>query len=143
MEGLGMSQMPCGMRDPQTYAIIGAAMEVHKELGHGFLEVVYQEALAREFTRRGIPYRREVELPIFYKGERLACYYKVDFICFEDVIVQTKSMKQLGPVERAQVLNYLKASRMARALLINFGCASLEYERVVGPVYREPVAVEE
>ena len=135
-----MGQMPCEMRDPQTYAIIGAAMEVHKELGHGFLESVYQEALAREFTRRGIPFRREVEIPIFYKGERLPSFFKADFVCFDDVIVGTKAMKQLGPIEQAQVMNYLKGTRMPRALLINFGSPSLEYERVVGPTYRAPIA---
>jgi GxxExxY protein len=135
-----MSQMPCAMRDPETYAIIGAAMEVHKELGYGFVESVYQEALARELTRRGIPFRREVEIPIYYKGDRLPCYFKADFVCFDDVIVETKAIKQLGPVERAQVLNYLKGSRMPRGLLINFGSVSLEYERVVGPQYRAAVS---
>ena len=71
----------------QTYSIIGAAMEVHRQLGHGFLEAVYQEALAKEFTLRGIPFAREVELTIFYKNAPLACKYRADFICDDEVIV--------------------------------------------------------
>jgi GxxExxY protein len=88
------------MRDPQTYAIIGAAMEVHRVLGCGFLEPVYQEALAKEFLLRGIPFRREVELPVTYKGEVLALKYKPDFICYDQVIVELKALDKLGGKER-------------------------------------------
>jgi GxxExxY protein len=123
--------LPTEALDPQTYAIIGAAMEVHKELGCGFLEAVYHDALARELRRRAIPFAREVELPVFYKGEPLACFYKADFLCFGEVIVEIKALKELGPVERAQVLNYLKAARLTRAMLLNFGALSLQYERLV------------
>lgn len=77
-------------KDPRTYAIIGAAMEVHRQLGCGFLEPVYQEALALEFSKRGIPFRREVTLPIYYNGVRLNTPYRVDFICFEEVAVELK-----------------------------------------------------
>jgi GxxExxY protein len=118
-------------RDPQTYAIIGAALEVHRVLGCGFLEAVYQEALEREFLRRGIPFRREVELPIVYKGERLNATYKSDFICYDDVIVELKALDQLGGKEKAQVINYLKASGHGRGLLLNFGAIRLENERLV------------
>jgi GxxExxY protein len=83
-------------RDPRTYAIIGAAIEVHRELGHGFLEAVYQEALALEFERCEIPFQREVELPISYEGKQLLCSYRADFVCFEEVIVETSPMKLLA-----------------------------------------------
>ena len=118
-------------RDQQTYAIIGAAMEVHHHLGHGFLEAVYQEALAKEFALRSIPFLREVELPVFYKGELLVCKYRADFICYGEVIVELKTLGVLSGIEEAQVLNYLKATGIQRALLINFGALTLEYKRLV------------
>lgn len=118
-------------RDPQTYAIIGAAMAVHAELGCGFLEEIYQEALAIEMGVRHIEFRREVELPVFYRGERLLRSYRADFICYGQIIVELKAIKQLGDLERAQTINYLKATGFTRALLINFGAVSLEFERLV------------
>ena len=119
------------VRDPQTYAIIGAAMEVHRVLGCGFLEPVYQEALAKEFLLRGIPFRRDLELPITYKGDLLAVKYKPDFICYDAVIVELKALDKLGGKEKAQVINYLKATGYERGLLLNFGTARLEYERLI------------
>ncbi|MEK6985337.1 MAG: GxxExxY protein [Candidatus Thermoplasmatota archaeon] len=115
--------------DRQTYAIIGAALEVHRTLGSGFLERVYQQALAREFALRGIPFEREVELPIPYKGEPLDCLYKIDFLCYGEVLVELKALSSTGGVEEAQVLNYLKASRLDVALLLNFGAESLRTRR--------------
>lgn len=117
--------------DQQTYQIIGAAIEIHKELGRGFLEPVYQEALELEFSDRGIPFQPQLELPIFYKGKKLKTHYRSDFVCYEDIIVELKALARLGDGELAQVLNYLRASRRQRALLINFGSKSLEHERVV------------
>jgi len=79
-----------GERDPRTYAIIGAAIEVHQQLGHGFLEPVYQEAMAIELGLIAIPFQKEVELPVVYKAQKLKTFYKADFLCFESVIVELK-----------------------------------------------------
>ena len=117
------------MKDPQTYQIIGAAMEVHKNLYCGFLEHVYQLALECELNDRNIPNQREVEIPITYKGKQLGANYKADFVCFGEIIVEIKAVSELTNVHEAQVLNYLKATGYKRALLINFGEDSLTYER--------------
>jgi GxxExxY protein len=111
--------------------VIGAAMEVHRQLGCGFLEPVYQEALAVEFSLQGIPFRREVELPVFYRGTALRTSYRADFVCFDRTVVELKALAKLGPVEEAQVLNYLKATGHEVGLLLNFGSPSLEYKRYV------------
>lgn len=115
--------------DSQTYAIIGAAMEVHARLGAGFLEAVYQEALAIELEHLNIPFRREVDIPITYREVQLACVYRADFVCFGDVIVELKALRQITDVERAQTIHYLRATGMKRALLLNFGARSLQQER--------------
>jgi GxxExxY protein len=117
--------------DQQTYQIIGAAIEVHKELGRGFLEAVYQEALELEFSDRGIPFQSQLELPIFYKGKKLKTHHRSDFVCYDDIIVELKALARLGDGELAQVLNCLKASRRTRALLMNFGSKSLQHERLI------------
>jgi GxxExxY protein len=117
--------------DPRTYAIIGAAMEVHRQLGCGFLEPVYQEALAIELGKREVPFRREIKLPIHYKGELLDTAYCVDFICFDSVVVELKALVRLSGTEEAQVLNYLKATGYEVGLLLNFGTRSLEHRRFV------------
>ncbi len=118
-------------RDPRTFALIGAAMELHRVLGAGFLEAVYQEAFAKELSRREIPFRAEAELPVFYKGEKLSTTYRADFICFESVIVELKAVKQLTIIEEAQLLNYLKATRFRVGMLFNFGARSLQHKRFV------------
>lgn len=117
--------------DTRTYAIIGAAMEVHKQLGCGFLEAVYQEALAIELSKRNIPFRREVHLPIHYKEALLATAYCVDFICFESVIIELKALAHMSGTEEAQVINYLKATGYEIGLLLNFGARSLQQRRFV------------
>ena len=126
-----MAQMPCEARDPQTYVIIGACFEVHNELGCGFLEAAYKQARQVELRLRGVEVEREVHCPITYKGVRLDCPCKADFICFGDVIIEVKAEKQLTNVDRAQVINYLKATGYPKAVLVNFGAVSLEYERIV------------
>ena len=118
-------------RDPQTYAIIGAAMDVHRYLGPGFLEGVYQEALAIELANRAIPFEREAGLTVMYKAQPLVCHYRADFICYGEIIVEIKAQRSLGTSEEAQVLNYLKVTGFQRSLLINFGGSSLEYKRLV------------
>ena len=120
------------IRKEDSYKIVGAAMEVYNQLGHGFLEAVYQEALEREFKSRGIPYEREKELIVFYKGEPLEQTYKADFICYEDIIVELKAVAMLQDSHRSQVYNYLRATKNKLGLLINFGNSdALEWERKV------------
>src|SRR5947209_282816 len=116
-------------------------MEVHRQLGSGFLEAVYQQALALEFGARSIPFGQEVELPILYKGRPLACSYRADFVCYGTVIVELKAISELTPREQSQVINYLKASRFSRGLLLNFGVSKLQYKRLVlSPSYLRPSA---
>ena len=116
---------------PLTYQIIGAAMEVHSELGCGFLEAVYQEALEEEFKLRKIPFRQEVILEIKYKNKKLKQSYRADFVCFDSIIVELKALNRISTVEESQVLNYLKATGLQTGLLLNFGSAKLEYKRLI------------
>ncbi|MCM8526889.1 MAG: GxxExxY protein [Lentisphaeraceae bacterium] len=119
------------MKDQFTYDIIGACMKVHSELGSGFLEAVYQEALEFEFSQRNIKYSREKELPINYCGHRLKAFYKVDFLCYGNIILELKALSSIGNTEQAQVINYLKASKLKKGLLVNFGSKSLQYKRIL------------
>ena len=106
-------------------------MEVHRELGCGFLEAVYQEALELEFNARNIPYEREISLLIEYKGERLKKEYVADFVCFDNIIVELKALSELNGVHESQVLNYLKATGFKLGILVNFGEQSLVYKRII------------
>ncbi len=119
-------------RDPRTFAIIGAAMAVHRELGYGFLESVYQEALACELADRGITFQQEVALPVRYKSRILNAQFRADFICFGDVIVELKALSVLCGVEESKILNYLTATGLEIGLLLNFGTASLVHKRFIG-----------
>jgi GxxExxY protein len=118
-------------QDPQTYEIIGAAMEVHRELGCGFSEPVYYEPFEFELSARGVPFRSGVELPIIYKGHRLRKRYRVDYDCYDAVVVEVKALSMIGTVEEAQLINYMRAANKDRGLLLNFGCRSLQYKRRV------------
>ncbi|QQR88132.1 MAG: GxxExxY protein [Flavobacteriales bacterium] len=115
--------------DDLTYRIIGAGYEVHNRLGPGFLEPVYQEALALEFAVQEIPFEREVSLPIFYREQRLQTGYRADFLCFSEVVVELKALRALGGPETAQLMNYLKATGLRRGLLLNFGSDRMEVKR--------------
>ena len=114
----------------ESYQIIGAAMEVHRELGCGFVEPIYQEALEKEFILRKIPYEREKELTVNYKGDLLTKTFRADFICYNKIILELKAVKEFSDEHYAQIYNYLRASRMDLGLLINFGTASIEFQRV-------------
>ena len=118
-------------KDKKSYSIIGACMEVHKILGAGFIEKVYQDALEVEFKRRGIPYDREKTFKITYKGIELQHVYQSDFVCYDEYIVELKAVKELDDIFRAQVINYMYASGLKHSLLINFGETSLRYERYI------------
>ena len=119
------------MKDERTYKIIGAALEVHKELGCGFLEAVYQEALQREFKIQGIPHKSQPVIEIKYKGEPLNKTYQPDFTCYDEIILEIKALQKLSGLEEAQLINYLKATGLKVGLLINFGSKSLEHKRLV------------
>ena len=121
--------------EEESYLIIGAAIAVHKELGNGFLEAIYQEALEKEFNIRRIPHKREVPLRIYYKDEPLSKYYVADFICYDKIIIELKALSAITSEHQAQVLNYLKASRLTLGVIINFGKQSLEHKRVIKEKY--------
>jgi GxxExxY protein len=130
-------------RDPLTYAILGAAMTVHRILGHGFLEPVYQEAMEHEFVGCGIAYEREHPLPVHYRGKLLQTSYRVDFLCYGSILVELKALQALSGSEEAQVINYMKASGIEKSLLINFGAPSLQYKRLVLSLRKSAPSVDE
>ena len=113
-----------------TYAVIGAAMEVHRVVGPGFLESVYEEALAHEFDLRGIPYERQAKLAVRYKGI-VAGEFRPEFLVDGKVVVELKAIKALTEGDEAQLLNYLKGTGYRVGLLLNFGASSLEHKRRV------------
>jgi GxxExxY protein len=120
------------IHEDKTRAIIGACFNVYNDKGCGFLEAVYQECLEIEFEVLGIPFTTQKELCLSYRGRRLRQTFKLDFLCFDQVVVELKAVSALVDEHRAQVLNYLNASRCPVALLINFGhYPRLEFERLV------------
>jgi len=124
--------MPEIILKDEVYQIVGAALDVYWQLGRGFLELVYQEAMEIELTRRGIPFQSQQRLSIFYKGQPLKRKYKPDMIIFNQIIAEFKTCERLCGTDEAQLLNYLKATRMRVGMLINFGSAvKLEWKRYV------------
>lgn len=115
----------------EAFAIVGAAMEVHSVLGHGFLEAVYADAMALELRRRDIPFQREVPIPLTYKGAILPHAYRADFLVYDQIILELKAIKALGDSDRAQALHYLKATGHSLAILANFGAPKLDWMRLV------------
>ena len=116
----------------EVFEIIGAAIEVHKELGHGFLEAVYQEAVQIELTQRNIPFEAQRSLRIRYKDQMLKKEYVADFICYGKIIAELKALDELTGKEESQLLNYLKATGLRVGLLINFGSfGKLEWKRYI------------
>ncbi|MBP3738457.1 MAG: GxxExxY protein [Muribaculaceae bacterium] len=117
----------------ESYAIVGAAMQVHSSLGCGFVEKVYQEALEIEFTKRGIPFEREKRLLIEYNSQILKTEFYVDFLCYDKIVVELKAVTEIVGEHKSQVINYLKAGGFKLGYLINFGQQSLYYERLFHP----------
>jgi GxxExxY protein len=113
----------------EVFNIVGAAMEVHRILGPGFLEAVYQEALAIEFKLREIPFIEKPKLEIDFKGYILKTYYVPDFLCYNEIVVEIKAMSQCGPNEDAQIFNAIKSAKKKVGVLINFGELSLFWKR--------------
>lgn len=115
----------------ESYLIIGKCMEVHNNLGPGFLEIVYKDALEYEFRRANIPYQREKEYEVNYKGIILPHKFYADFVVFDKIILEVKSVSAITDEFIAQCINYLKVSQNKLALLVNFGELSLKYKRIV------------
>ena len=115
----------------EVYKIVGAAFEVHNQLGCGFLEPVYQEALEKELTDNGIPFVPQQELRISYKGQLLKKIYIADFVLYDEIIVEIKSEEHLSSIDEAQLLNYLSATGKTVGVLINFGSKRLEWKRFI------------
>jgi GxxExxY protein len=126
-----MLSVPPSSQDPRTFAIIGAAYEVHRVLGAGFLELFYKDALAIEFALRDIPFRKEVPCGIEYKGRPLRDEYHMDFVCFDQIVLEIKARSVTGPADYAQVINYLASSKLRCGLLLNFGASKLEHKRFI------------
>jgi len=118
----------------ETYNIVGAAMDVHRCLGHGFLESVYQEALELELKNRGIDYISQKQIEIYYKNQLLTKSFIADLYCYDSIIVELKAVTAILPIHEAQIINYLKATKKELGIIINFGNDSLEYKRYLNTI---------
>jgi len=117
--------------ESETYKIIGACMKVHGALGKGFLESVYQEALEKEFSKKGIPFSRQQRVHIQFDGEKLDKYFVADFVCYDSIILEIKAAKFIHQDNSKQVINYLSATGLSLGLLINFGESGLKWKRFI------------
>lgn len=115
----------------KTYEIIGTCMEVHNNLGAGFLEIVYKDALEYEFRNAGIPYKREKEYAVNYKGVILPHKFYADFVVFDNIVLEVKGASSIANEHIAQAINYLKVSQNRVVLLVNFGEIRLNYKRLI------------
>lgn len=113
-----------------TEKILAASLEVHTVLGCGFLEMVYCDVLGYEFRQSGVPYQREVDFPVTYKGHSFNKFYRVDFLCFDKIILEIKATESILPIHKQQVFNYLKLSNLQLGFVINFGNISLKWDRI-------------
>ena len=127
---MGANEMNYLLKE-ECYKVIGCAMKVHSELGCGFLEPVYQEALAIELEESRIPFLKEKVLDITFKGRFFKKKYVADFVCYDQLIIELKAIEVLAPDHTSQVINYLKATGLKVGLLLNFGSPKLQYKRVI------------
>lgn len=117
----------------ESCKIIGACMRVHRILGPGFLEAVYQEALSKEFIKENIPFQEQVKLNVFYGEEKLKKYYKADYICYDSIVIEIKALNFMHSNLSYQLKNYLMATKKELGILVNFGQPSLNYRRIINP----------
>jgi GxxExxY protein len=115
----------------ESFKIIGACMKVHRSLGVGFLEAVYEEALEKEFHIQNIPFKRQVKLLLYYDNQLMKKQYRADFVCYESIVIEIKAVSQIPVIFYSQLTNYLKCTKMELSMLINFGMPSLFYKRII------------
>lgn len=115
----------------EGFKIIGCFYTVYNTLGHGFLESVYQEALAKEFDKQNIPYLKEQKIEVYYNDDKLKKYFKADFVCYDKIIVEVKAQKFVTKADAGQVINYLSATKHKLAYLVNFGAPKIYYKRLI------------
>ena len=115
----------------ESFKIIGACMKVHRSLGAGFLEAVYEEALEKEFLIQNIPFKRQLKLELYYENVKLNKYYRADFLCYDSIVLEIKAVNHIPDTFYAQLKNYLRCSNMELGVLINFGTPSLTYKRII------------
>ncbi len=118
----------------EGYKIIGCYYSVYNNLGPGFLEAVYQEALEKEFIKNNIPYVREKKVDVFYNDEKLKKYYRPDFICYEKIIIETKAQQYITEADYNQIKNVLSVTKHPLGYLLNFGAPKVFYKRIINNI---------